>query len=450
MSLHSLGITRAAALIADGKVSSRDLVDDCLARIAEFDGSIQAWAWLDPDYARRQADRLDDGRRKGKPVGPLHGVPLGLKDIIDTARVPTEYGFAPFAGRIPGQNATLVDRLQQAGAVIMGKTVTAKLATMMPGKTTNPHNPEHTPGGSSSGSAAAVASFMVPGAVGTQTNGSVIRPAAYCGTVGYKPSYGLVSRHGVLRQSPFLDQVGVFTRTVEDAALLAQTMIGQDPEDPATHGVGAIPPLLATCQSEPPVTPRFGFMRTSRWDQLDAASREGLEEVVDALGNRVSEIQGGPAFDSAWEALATVNSAEMATWYGPIFERAADHFEPVAAEMMERGAAVRAPDYINAMASRPLINGILEEYFLEYDAIVTPAATGEAPRGLDSTGDPMFSTPWTFCGVPAITLPVLQGASGLPVGVQLVSRAGDDARLLRTARWLMHELGGDDTESADK
>ena len=321
----------------------------------------------------------------------------------------------------------------------MGKTVTCPLATLTPGNTTNPHNAAHTPGGSSSGSAAAVASFMVPGAVGTQTNGSVIRPAAYCGTVGFKPSYGTISRHGVLRQSPFLDQVGVFGRSVEDTALLAEVMMGSDPRDSATFAMASVPPLLSTCLADPPVTPRFGFLRTRYWDQLDAASRDGLEEIVQALGGGVSEITTGPAFDSSWNALATVNRAEMATWYAHFHEKGRSFLEPVVLEMIEGGMAITAKDYINAMASRELITGILDEYFEEFDAIITPAAPGEAPRGLETTGDPMFSTPWTLAGVPAITLPLLQGEKGLPIGVQLVGQRMDDARLLRTARWVVRQ-----------
>ena len=443
MSLHSLGLCQASEMLATGAVSARELVDDCLSRIESFDSGIHAWAWLDPEHARRQADRLDDERRRGRTPGRLHGVPVGIKDIIDTAMIPTEHGFPLFEGRIPRANARLVDKLQQQGAVIMGKTVTAALATLMPGKTTNPHNPAHTPGGSSSGSAAAVAAFMVPGAVGTQTNGSVIRPAAFCGTVGYKPSYGLISRTGVLRQSPFLDQVGVFTRHVEDAALLAGEMMGADPQDAATAGSGAVPPLLDICRSEPPVIPRFAFLRTSRWEQLDDSSKAGLLEVVDALGDRVTEVTMGPAFDSAWQALDTVNAAEMATWYGPIHDRGSRFFQPSVEDMMTRGKEITARDYINAMESRPLLVGILDEFFEEYDAIIAPSAPGEAPRGLETTGNPVFSTPWTFFGVPALTLPLLQGDSGLPVGVQLVGQFRDDARLLRTARWVMRTLGGD-------
>lgn len=440
MSLYSLGLCQAAELIVGGNITARKLVDECLERTAEFEPDINAWAWLNPEHVRLQADNLDDARRRGKSLGRLHGVPIGIKDVIDTAGIPTEHGFPLFEGRVPSQDAFLVDKLRQQGAVIMGKTVTAALATLMPGKTTNPHNTAHTPGGSSSGSAAAVASYMVPGAIGTQTNGSVIRPAAFCGTVGYKPSYGLISRRGVLRQSPFLDQVGVFTRSVEDAALLAEVMIGADPKDFSTMGHGASPPLLNICRSEPPMTPRFAFIRTSRWEELEDSSQAGIEEIIEMLGERVTEITLGPAFDSAWTALQTINAAEMATWYAAIYERGRQFFAPVVENMMEFGKTVSAQDYINAMESRAILNRILNEYFEQYDAIIAPAAPGEAPKGLETTGDPKFSTPWTFCGVPALTLPLLHGERGIPVGVQLVGQSMDDARLLRTARWAMQQL----------
>ncbi len=441
MSLHSVSLCQAAELLAAGSFTARQLAQDCLARIDEFDPEIRAWAWLNRDNVLRQADRLDDDRRRGKAVGRLHGVPIGIKDIIDTALIPTEYGFKLFEGRIPRNDATVVEKLKQAGAVIMGKTVTAELAWLTPGKTANPHNPAHTPGGSSSGSAAAVASFMVPGAVGTQTNGSVIRPAAYCGTVGYKPSYGLISRSGILRQSPFLDQVGVFARSVEDAALLAEVMIGGDPKDSSTLQAGPVPPLLAVSRAEPPVPTKLAFYRTPHWDMLDDSSKAGLEEVVDSLGDQIVEVNLGTAFESAWQAAATINAAEMSTWYAAIQDEGGQFFDPMMEQMMERGRAVSARDYINAMESRSVLNGILDAHFDEFDAIIAPAAPGEAPSGLDSTGNPIFSTAWTFCGVPALTLPLLQGESGLPIGVQLIGQHMDDARLLRTANWLMNHPG---------
>ena len=241
MSLYALGLAEAAAGIRDGRLSSAELVGDCLARIDEVDREIDAWAFLDRDHAMWQAEAADDRRKQGKATGPLHGVPVGIKDIFDTGDMPTEFGSKLWAGRTPRRDAAAVARLRAAGAVILGKTVTTEYAYFNPGKTRNPHNPDHTPGGSSSGSAAAVAALMVPGAIGSQTNGSVIRPAAFCGVVGFKPTHGLIPRSGALLLSRALDHVGVFARSVDDAALLAQTLAGFDEEDPDTRPLARPP-----------------------------------------------------------------------------------------------------------------------------------------------------------------------------------------------------------------
>ena len=443
MALESLGICQAAELLESGKVSCVDLVNDCLKRIEQFDPTIQAWAWIDTDYALRQAEALDEMRRLGKPVGRLHGIPIGIKDIIDTAIIPTEYGSELFKGRLPKNDAPIVNRLRQQGALMLGKTVTCSLATFMPGKTTNPHNAAHTPGGSSSGSAAAVASFMVPGAVGTQTKGSVIRPAAYCGTIGFKPSFGLIPRTGVMRQSPFLDQVGVFGRHVEDVALLAEVMAG--PEDNDVHSLQqmAPPALQKICLQDPPLPPKFGFVKTAAWEQTDEATRNGFEELLETLGDQAEEVELTSSFDAVWDHLKTVNEAEMATWYAPIYQKGQKYLDEVVIQQIERGQKTTAQAYINAMQHRASLNSILDELFDNYDALITPAAAGEAPPGLESTGDPAFCTTWTFCGVPAITLPLLQGNNELPIGVQLIGSYLDDGRLLRTARWLNQFLLGE-------
>ena len=440
MACESLGICQAVELLSVGKVSASELVEDCLKRIEDHEAAVKAWAWIDPEHARRQAKLLDEKRSTGKPTGRLHGVPVGIKDIIDTALVPTEHGSEAFKGRLPKSDAVLVERLRQQGAIVMGKTVTAALATFMPGKTTNPHNHAHTPGGSSSGSAAAVAAFMVPGAVGTQTNGSVIRPASFCGTVGYKPSFGLIPRHGVLRQSPFLDQVGVFTRHVEDAALLAEVMMGQHRSDEATLPHLISPPLRQICAQAPPLPPKFGFVKTPIWEQTDSDMREGFEEIRSALGDRVEEVEVPDSFADVWKHLKTINEAEMATWYGPIYRNSPQFLDAVVTAQIERGMRTTVPDYIDAKVCRTSARAMLDDLFNQYDALITPAASGEAPKGLETTGDPAFCTPWTFCGVPAVSLPLLFGSNDLPIGVQVVGDYLDDGRLLRSARWLYDTL----------
>ena len=279
--LHALSAVEAARLIREGVISSEELVEACLARIREVDPDVQAWAFLDPDHALGQARAADAWRLEGRPVGPLHGVPVGVKDIIDTADMPTENGSVLHAGRQPGRDATVVAMLRAAGAVIMGKTVTTEFATYAPGKTRNPHDPAHTPGGSSSGSAAAVAAGMVPLALGSQTNGSVIRPAAFCGVYGFKPTHGLIPRHGVFQLSRTLDHVGLFARTSDDIALLAEQLVGYDERDPDTRPRARIP-YREMAAEEPPLSPMFAFVKTSRWDRVTDETREAFAELAGA------------------------------------------------------------------------------------------------------------------------------------------------------------------------
>ncbi|MDH3688540.1 MAG: amidase [Gammaproteobacteria bacterium] len=440
MALHSLSITDAVAVLGRGEVSAEELVADCLKRIEEYEPTTHAWAHLDPEFSLSQARSRDAARRRGRPLGRLHGVPIGIKDIIDTARVPTEWGCSLFSGRVPMHDAWLVQRLRDEGAVIMGKTVTTEMATFAPGKTCNPHNAEHTPGGSSSGSAASVAAYMVPGAIGSQTNGSVIRPASFCGVIGFKPSYGLIPTQGVLKQSPFLDHVGVFARSLADTALLAETIIGSHTENDSIGASQPTPPLSRICNEEPPMPPRFAFVRTARWQQADKATREGFEQMVEAMGNRVDKIELPALFESVWDWQKFINEADIAANYSALCERGMDKISSALRGQIESGRSVKVVDYLYAQAQRAALNAYLAEVFDEYDALITPAAIGEAPKSLDNTGDPVFCTPWTFCGLPALSLPLLQSEQGLPVGVQLVGRFDDDGRLLRTARWLQNEL----------
>jgi Asp-tRNA(Asn)/Glu-tRNA(Gln) amidotransferase A subunit family amidase len=440
MNLHALSLTEAAAGIRDGRLSSAELVGDCLKRIAEVDRDIEAWAFLDRDYAMRQAEAADDHRKQGKPTGPLHGVPVGIKDIFDTGDMPTEFGSSLWAGRTPRRDAAAVARLRAAGAVILGKTVTTEYAYFNPGKTRNPHNAGHTPGGSSSGSAAAVAALMVPGAIGSQTNGSVIRPAAFCGVVGFKPTHGLIPRSGALLLSRALDHVGVFARSVEDAALLAQVLAGFDEEDPDTRPI-APPPFADVAASKPPLPPRFAFVRSPAWKHAEKVTSEAFAELVESLGEQISEVEIGESFERAFDMHRTVMEVEMAHNLRRDFEQGAESLSKVLRALIERGRKVLAVDYARALAGSAQLNGALDGVFDEYDAILTPAAPGPAPRGLDSTGNPAFCTMWTYLGTPAVTLPLLQSESGMPIGVQLVGRRGNDARLLRTANWLAKTLG---------
>jgi Asp-tRNA(Asn)/Glu-tRNA(Gln) amidotransferase A subunit family amidase len=437
--LEWLSATDAARAIAAGAVSSEQLVEACLARIRAAEPEVQAWHFLDPEHALAQARARDLDRREGRPCGSLHGVPVGIKDIIDTADMPTEDGTALHAGRQPMRDAAVVAMLRAAGAVIMGKTVTTECATYTPGKTRNPHNAAHTPGGSSSGSAAAVAAGMVPLALGSQTNGSVIRPAAFCGVYGFKPTHGLIPRSGIMKLSRALDHVGVFARTLEDVALACEQLAGYDPADPDTLP-RARPPFLQAASQEPPLPPLFGFVKGPVWDRAAPDTREAFEELAAALGDRVEELEL-PA--SAANALAwhqTIMEGEMAANLDLEWEKGRERLSASLRKQLERGRATLALEYQQALARIPMLNQAFDDMYARYSAILTPAAAGTAPQGLEATGDPAFCTLWTLCGMPAISLPLMRGANGLPLGAQLVGPRGGDARLLRDARWLMTQV----------
>jgi aspartyl-tRNA(Asn)/glutamyl-tRNA(Gln) amidotransferase subunit A len=440
-SLTDLPATALAERLAGGSLRATEVVAAFCDRIAASEATLGAWAWHDRVRALREARAADAFRASGRPIGPLHGLPVGVKDIIDTAGIPTENGTPIDAGRVPRTDATVVARLRAAGAVVMGKTVTTELAFMRPAATANPTAPGHTPGGSSSGSAAAVAAGHVPFALGTQTAGSVIRPAAYCGIVGYKPSFGTIPRTGILAQAPALDTVGVFARTVADAALLVDALAGFDPADPAT-APSAPPRLLATATSRPPVAPDFAFLRPPGWDDADPEMRAGLEELAAFLGPRCFEAPLPADLLGAAAARECVNFAEMAWCYSGYEARGADLLSAELRAGIARGRAIPAPGYLAALALRPRLLAPIEEILARADAILAPAAPGPAPPGLATIGDPIFNGLWTLIGVPAVTLPLLQASDGRPMGVQLIGRRGDDGRLLRSAAWLMDCVTG--------
>jgi Asp-tRNA(Asn)/Glu-tRNA(Gln) amidotransferase A subunit family amidase len=439
--LAGLGAIEIRDRVAAGALRVTDLAEALIARVAETEPQLHAYAWFDADALRAQAAALDMRRRTGQTTGPLHGVPVALKDIIDTARIPTENGTAIDAGRVPERDAFVVARLKAAGALVMGKTATTELAFMHPGPCRNPMNPAHTPGGSSSGSAAAVASGQAPLAIGTQTGGSVIRPAAFCGTVGFKPSFGAIPRSGILAQSPSLDTVGVFARSVGDAALVAETLCGHDPRDRASVPAPA-PRWLEAALATPPLAPVFGFVRPPGWEAADPDTRTALEEIAAALGDQCFEIDLPPAFAEAAQARERIQLAEMAKCFYGYERRGREALSPPLRAALDAGKAMPARDYIAALDWPEVLNAGLEAIFARCDAILAPAAPGPAPEGLESTGDPVFNGLWTLCGTPAVTVPVLESSAGLPMGVQLVGRRGDDGRLLRAARWLMERIAG--------
>jgi len=436
--LADLTTTEAAAHLARGETSSQKLVTACLERIAALEPQVQAWAFHDPEHALAQARAADALSKAGKGVGPLHGVPVGVKDIIDTVDLPTENGCRAHNGRQPAVDAACVTALRRAGAVIMGKTVTTELATFTPGRTHNPHNLEHTPGGSSSGSAAAVAAGMVPAALGTQTVGSVIRPGAFCGIYGLKPSYGVIPRVGVLTQAPSLDTVGVYGRSVEDLALLADVLQGHDPHDRASL-VASRPRLLATATQDWPLDPLFAFVKTHAWHEADAATHEAFGELVEDLGGQATEIGLEHTTEDGYAAARIVQRVEMAVEFGPLLDRSPELLSDNLRQQLDDGRRVTGVEYIAALNAREKFYASVEEILRNYGTILTPAALGPAPKGLGSTGNPVFCGFWTYLGVPAVTLPLLE-TDGLPMGVQLIGARRDDGRLLRTARWLVRRL----------
>ena len=439
--LNWLTATDLARAIRDGAISSEQLVEACLARVRDSDPAVQAWQHLDPEYALAQARTRDRERSEGRPVGPLHGVPVGIKDIFDTGDLPTEDGSVLHAGRTPAEDAAVVAMLRAAGAVILGKTVTTEFAAYTPGKTRNPRNPAHTPGGSSSGSAAAVAAGMVPVALGSQTNGSTIRPASFCGVYGFKPSHGLVPRSGMLRLSRALDHVGVLARSLEDLALVCEHIAGYHEADPDTRP-RARPQLASVLAQDPPFPPTLAWARTPMWESVDADAREAFAELTGQLTDRIVDFELPQSSLAALEWHRTIMEADMAASLDREYEAGRDRLsEPLRAQL-ERGREVTALQYQRALGRIPALNDGFEELFERCDAILTPAAPGTAPQGLEHTGNPAFCTLWTLCGMPALSLPLMQGANGLPLGVQLVGARGGDARLLRTARWLVERIGG--------
>ncbi|MEX0384065.1 amidase [Spiribacter pallidus] len=440
----TLTATALAGHLADGVLTAEAVTRACLERIEATEPDIQAWAHYDERLAIMQAKEADRRRAQGLPLGPLHGVPVGLKDIIDARGLPTHNGTPLDAGHRPLEDATVTQRLRNAGAIIVGKTVTSELAYFHPGATKNPHDPTRTPGGSSSGSAAAVAAGMVPFAVGTQTNGSVIRPASFCGVVGYKPSYGTVPRTGVLKAAPSLDHVGFFARSIDDITLAAAAMGPDDEDRDCDLNVGPLQPIA---QSTPPVTPDIAMVHTPFSERLEPETRAGFAELVDVLGEHGTETELPELFGRGAGWLATIMASEMTRNLGHYLDRDASQISDAFKALMDQGQGIRAVDYLAARDMQPVLLEALEPLFERFDAIITPAAPGEAPADLTTTGDPIFCTLWTLCGLPAVTLPLLSGPNGMPVGVQLVGAYGQDAQLLRTARWLLAQCQPDGEET---
>jgi amidase len=422
-SLADLPAAEAVARLARRELRAEALVRACLDRIAERDEALGAFEHLDPEAALAAARRID----ALDPAPPLAGLPVAVKDIFDTADLPTECGTEIFRGRRPAADATAVARLRAAGAVILGKTVTTELAYFRPGKTRNPHDPARTPGGSSSGSAAAVAAGLVPAAIGTQTAGSVLRPASFCGVVGFKPTHGLVPMDGALPQAPSLDTFGLFVRDVAAVPLLLGAAAGRPMAAPAP----AAPPRLALC-------------RTGEWPKATPDTRAVLEEVAAALacaGARVEELALPPELDGLAEAQRDLQALEASRSFRGLRDAHRDRLSPVLLELVLAGEGVTPAREADVRARAARGRAALPAIFARHDALLTPAAPGEAPPGLATTGDPAFNRIWTMLGTPAASLPLGRGAAGLPVGVQVVGAPGADAALAATCGWIVAARG---------
>jgi amidase len=418
-----LSATEAVTAIEGGTLTSEKLVRACLERIAERDPVVKAWVYLDPELAVKQAKAADAA--KG---GVLRGVPVAVKDIIDTHDMPTGHNSAIFEGKVPFGDAACVALCRTANAVIMGKTVTTEFANRHPGPTTNPHNPAHSPGGSSSGSAAAVADGHVPLAFGTQTGGSVIRPAAYCGVIGYKPTFNEFSRVGIKMQCHSVDTLGLMARTLDDIALFRATVIKLPPV-PIDRSIGA---------------PRIGFCRTPIWDEASADTKAILEKtarMLSAAGATVVDVEFAPDFTNILDDHGAITGFESYRNYADERLRNADKLSPEITQVLKRGGTVTLDRYIAAQRKAVAFKAHVDSLFEKVDVLLSPSAPDEAPEGQAFTGDPRFNSIWTLAGTPCITLPAGTGAKGLPLGIQLAGLRQTDDRLISIAAWVAARLG---------
>jgi amidase len=421
--LNELGAREAARRLAAREITAEDLARACLARIEERESTVGAWIHLDPDAALAQARKLD----AGPVLGALHGLPIGVKDIMDTIDMPTCYGSAVYPGHRPAADAAGVALARAAGALILGKTVSTEFAWFHPGKTANPRDPRCTPGGSSSGSAAAVADAMAPLAFGTQTAGSIVRPASYCGVVGYKPTYGTLPRAGIKPLAESLDTLGVMARSPGDAALLVGALSGRD----LLPAPGAPAPRIALC-------------RTHEWAAAQPETAAALEHAAKAAagaGAKVVDLDLPREFAGLLQAQIDLMNYEA---YRALASDRVHHLDGLSGtlkKLLDAAGRVDAARYDAARALAAGCRAMLGDVFADADVILAPSAQGEAPRGLAATGDPIFCRVWTLLGVPALNIPCSRGPNGLPVGVQVIGRIGDDARALAAAEWLHRRCG---------
>ena len=438
MDVYNLSVKQIAEKIKDTQLSSVDLCKAYIDRIKKFEKDIHAWAHFDEKLLLEKAEESDNYRRSGKPLGSLHGIPVALKDIVGTLDMPTECGTVLRKGMSASQDAEIVDLLKSEGAIIMGKTATSELAYFGPAKTKNPHDYSRTPGGSSSGSAAVIAAHMAPLSVGSQTGGSVIRPASYCGVVGYKPSFGLISRNGVLKTSENLDHVGVFGKSVEDVAILAKVLIKKDSYDKATIHYST-DSMLEECNKGPLYDPKFIFYKTESWKKIDKKSRDAFEFFIKSFKKNIEVFDTPSYFKDIKKYHQIVHETDMANNFHDYYKKSKNKLSKEMQAAIKRGIDYSAKDYAEARDFMSRSYDSYKEVFEDYHGIISPSSTGVADKGLASTGSPEFCTVWSFMGTPSISLPLLEGENNLPLGVQLIGDKYDDARFLGVANWLEKE-----------
>ena len=436
--LNKLSVFDAVNGIRTKRFTSQQLMADCISRIEKREPSVRAWAHFDPDHAMAEAKKADQRQDHGERLGPLHGIPVGIKDVIDAKGMPGENGSPIFANRVPEEDSKAVAQLKNAGAIIMGKTVTTEMANLAPSKTRNPHDFKRSPGGSSSGSAASVADFHVPLALGTQTGGSVIRPASFNGVHGLKPTVGTISRNGMLLQSHTLDTIGVYARNLVDLAIINNCLIDENAdatlEEILEQGSKVFKNWVKTSE-----TPKFAFLETPAWPEADIGAKNAIETAITSLSSACQRDRLPDPFNKIIDYHAAVFAAENSHYYGPFLD---NHSELLSEKLRDRlivSKTTLASEYIAALNARDKIYHSLEALLDDYDAVLCLAATGAAPIGFETTGSAIFNGLWTYLGVPCLSLPLLT-TENMPLGLQLVGKRGNERKLFKTANWIENHL----------
>jgi len=441
--IYNLNVSELSGLLENKEISSLELTKEFLNKIEITEPSVNAFALITREKAFEQASASDKKRKLNKQslYSNLEGIPYGLKDIFDTQNIPTEAGSEIYKGRIPDSDAHVVKLLNANGAVLLGKTITTEFADGHPAETKNPWDANRTPGGSSTGSAVAVATRMLPYALGTQTVGSVLRPAAYNGVVGLKPTYGLISRTGVIPQSNSCDTVGILCRNVNDAWLILKSIVGYDPDDNKSSIKANSFDVNNNLNDS---IPKIGFLNKYFMDESDEQVKHSTLTALKSLSDKgavIEELDMKIDFESGFQAHRIVQQSEMAQWHEPLYLKYAKKYKPITLEYIKSGFSQNAIEYINALESRTQMRKIAMDKLKSFDVLIMPTASGLPPKDLSRTGDTRFQSPWTFIGLPSIAIPSGISDNGLPQSLQLVSEPFNEIKLLNAAKWVETVLG---------